>query len=89
MHVLPERRGASDARVSKRLPNVKHNLGSNLTGEHERGQREREHRVALHELGSAPDAEDIAQDVCLMLVDKLRSTKTNGEFFNSMSTGKN
>jgi transcription termination factor Rho len=28
-------------------------------------------------------------DAIEFLVDKLRSTKTNGEFFNSMSTGKN
>jgi transcription termination factor Rho len=28
-------------------------------------------------------------DAIEFLVDKLRATKTNGEFFNSMSTGKN
>jgi transcription termination factor Rho len=28
-------------------------------------------------------------DAIEFLVDKLRSTKSNGEFFNSMSTGKN
>jgi transcription termination factor Rho len=28
-------------------------------------------------------------DAIEFLVDKLRSTKTNGEFFNSMSTAKN
>ncbi|MDP2621134.1 MAG: RNA polymerase sigma factor [Hyphomicrobiales bacterium] len=38
------------------------------------------YRVALRFTGSAPDAEDIAQDVCLALVDKLRSFRGQSRF---------
>ena len=38
------------------------------------------YRVALRFTGSAPDAEDIAQDVCLMLVDKLHSFRGESRF---------
>ena len=38
------------------------------------------YRVALRFTGSRPDAEDIAQDVCLALVDKLRSFRAQSGF---------
>jgi RNA polymerase sigma-70 factor, ECF subfamily len=38
------------------------------------------YRVALRFTGSSPDAEDIAQDVCLALVDKLRSFRGQSRF---------
>jgi RNA polymerase sigma-70 factor (ECF subfamily) len=38
------------------------------------------YRVALRSTGNAPDAEDIAQDVCLTLTDKLRSFRGQSKF---------
>lgn len=38
------------------------------------------YRVALRFTGNVPDAEDIAQDVCLALADKLRSFRGKSQF---------
>jgi RNA polymerase sigma-70 factor (ECF subfamily) len=45
-----------------------------------RGNYDRIHRIAWRMTGSAADADDIAQDVCCALIEKLASFKGNAKF---------